>query len=658
MNKSKLFRLAGLGLIGLMILSLPILAAGSVVDPNIPESWFYAPKLASELGINEFNESPMLTERVANGQLEPLEERLPDNPPVLEPYDKIGKYGGTANTWRTSKNQAQYSEATFTFLGNSIIGTLTPDATKVVPKVVKGWELSPDKTKLTYYLRKGLKWSDGQPFTADDIMYWWEYEANNKDLNPTSPEKWDPPIVNVEKIDEYTVIIHYGKAVPVQENQLHKIGKGFSSPAHYLKKFHPAFRDKEELMKEVKEANFDQWYEYYQYRKTDVIPGRNRPTLRVYVPIEQTSTYILYERNPYYPFVDTEGNQLPYIDRVRSNVAQSTEMITTKTVTGEATISAFELKGSDIPLLKNNEEKGNFKTYIFNSSRGNELATFVNFTHKDPDYRAIFNDVRFRKALSYATNRKEINDRIFFGQAVPRQTTVLPDSKFYEPEFGSAYADYNPEKAKELLDELGMVDVDGDGYRELPNGNDFTPEYIFTNIEGAKGSILELVISHFEEVGLKVNLKEVKYELLLTRKRANNWDMSMWHIDCVIDPLFPNVPYFFAPVIWPEWTQWPEWGFWHVSDGEEGQEPSAEVKELIEYATKLKTSLSQDDRVEAGKNLLRSQAENLWSIGTVGMAPRPVVVNNNLNNVPQSGYIGDGVNYLTPLYPMQFYLEE
>ena len=384
-----------------------------------------------------------------------------------------------------------------------------------------------------------------------------------------------------------------------------------------------------------------------------------RPTIYPYVPVERTETSLIMERNPYYPFVDTEGNQLPYIDRIRIQLANSKEMAATKAATGEATFAARHLKASDIPLYKKNESNENFTTYLYSSANGSELAIYPNPSSQNSVFSNVFQNDDFRRALSLGIDRENINQKVFFGRAIPRQATVPPVNKYFEENFAEAYADYDPEKANAMLDEIGMVDQNNDGFRETPDGETFNPTLVYVENKQTT-SILELIRSNFEDLKLNIDLKVVSRELHDTRKRANKIDLSCWGLGQVTGLRFrtPGGVRNFAPVGQPAWVQWPGWTNWYLTDGEEGVEPPAEIKDMIAQAEIVMHSTDEEAVVKAAKALLQNQADQVWMIGTVGMAPIPLIVDNNLKNVPKTALWGTSMEYTRPLHTEQFYLEE
>lgn len=640
--------------------------AGPEQFPEMPDSWFEAPKLASEVGITGFDQSPMFDKRVKNGELPSVEERLPDDPPVIEPYDKIGKYGGMANIWYGSEWEMNGNGwQAFVCRMNSRPLRPTPDGKNMVPSLIKGYEYSNNYKEITLYLRKGLKWSDGDPFDSEDFVYWWEHVATNKELNPIPPEKWDPPIVSVEAINKYTVKYYFAESSPLVYKLL--AGEGYftnvlKNPEHYMKQFHIGFRNKEGLLKEAKEAGYDTWHEYYNYKESFTHPDRGiRPTMNMYVVKERTASYVQLERNPYYPFVDTAGNQLPYIDEVRGNLAQDKEMTAMKATTGEATAAGFNIEMTDFPMYKANAKNGDFRVLSWTPSYPNWCAIQPNLSDKDSKLRKLFLDLRFRKALSFAINREEINEKIFFGEGTVQQTSVMSNSKYYVEGANKAFIEYNPKRARELLDKIGMKDVDGDGYRERPDGKIFNPDLVYIEGEGPRTPILELIKSYFEDIGIKIDLKLINDSLYYERRKANKTHMTMWHVNGLLDTKVEDtMGFFFAPIrnSWRPNSNWSGYITWLNTDGKKGVKPPKQMKELIRLGKVVTNTTDKEKRLKAGRKLVQLQAENIWSIGTVGLGIQPIIVDENLKNVPGNAYWSYSINFWGGLYDLQYYLDE
>ncbi|MFW5980492.1 MAG: ABC transporter substrate-binding protein [Halanaerobiaceae bacterium] len=640
----------------------------SYIDPDIPESWYEAPKPASEWGIEEFNQSPLLDEKVEQGDLPEVEERLPENPPVIETYKEIGKYGGQATTWTDNLHSGH--DADYMSNMTPTAGQPSPDGTEMFPYYVKGWDFSEDYSKFTLYLREGVKWSDGEPLTADDYLFWWEHEAHNEDWATVPPEDWEPyGLMEVEKVDDYTVTFQYEGPIPrVPEFDFqNNMGPGIwgsPPPAHFMKDFHPDFVGEEKVVEMAEEVDLERWDEYYG-RIRDDSPDHpeyeyQRPVLKPFRAIERSETNLLLERNPYYPFVDQEGNQLPYIDRINVQLANDQEMIATKAATGEATFSGRHLQTRDIPLYKRNEQQEDYRTLLYQRPFASDVLIQFNLSHKDDAMRDLFQNKKFKQAVSHAINREEISNKIFFGEARPKQASVPPLSKYYKEEHEQAYAEYDLEKAEELLDEIDMVDQNDDGFREMPNGDRFNPTLLYcSQPTGDHTPVLELVRKKWEELGLDIELKMVSRELYETTWGANDGDIGLWIGDMAMDLVFgAHSGKWLAPTTHATQGTWPAYVNWYESGGDEGMEPPENIKQLNEWSDQVRYSPDEETRDKAAEKLLESHAENLWTIGLVGMAPHPVIVDNSLKNVPDQGLWGWSVRYMRPMYPVQFYLDE
>ena len=616
----------------------------------------------------EFGQAPELAKLVEEGKLPPVEERLPkpEDLYVVEPNEKIGKYGGTLRT--TTLSPEGYGDDTlFSAFVNPV--KPTPFGGQVTPHVAKKLESSEDKTTWTMYLRRGMRWSDGDDFNADDVMFWYEDMLLNKELTPVIGAHWKAggQVVEVEKLDPYTVRFKFAKPKPYFAPFLTHTGAwNLFMPKHYLEQFHPNYVSKEELVKEAKEAGFDHWYQYFNHKNNNVwgLPlNTERPTLSGYVLVKRTSDRRIYERNPYFWKVDPEGNQLPYIDKIETTIVTNMEVAQGMIVSGEIDFASMQADVRNYPMYKKYETKGGYKTILWTSGQGNEALYELNLTHEDPVLREIFQDFRFRKALSLAINREEINNAVYFGKAEPRQYTVLPSSDYYEPQFATAYTEYDPEQARSLLDEMGLTDTDGDGWRERSDGKKLTFTLEYFEHATPKQPNVELVTQHWQEVGVDAQAKAISGELQGQRAPANMMDATVWNGDKATDMLFPINPCFFVPDQ-PRWTTsiCPLWALWFQTEGKEGEEPpdnevGNKMKDLHRWWEQMLEEPDKEKRIELGKNVLRSQAENLWTIGTVGQAPYPQIVAEDLGNYPKEGLWAWDTLWSMTRDPSQFFFE-
>jgi len=236
---------------------------------------------------------------------------------------------------------------------------------------------------------------------------------------------------------------------------------------------------------------------------------------------------------------------------------------------------------------------------------------------------------------------------------------VIPSSRYYDPSFASAYIAYDPQRARALLDEMGLHDTDGDGIRSFPDGTPVVITLEWHDIETPKGTTMELVVGHWRDVGVDVRLKLVSASLQSARARSNAMEMSIWHADRTTDILFPLLPSWFVPmyVSWDE-THWTEWSRWYLSDGKLGEEPIPEARQLIDWWVEMRREPDADRRIVLGRKILQSHAENLWTIGTIGLAPQPIVISSRLQNVSERGYWGWDNLWLLPYHPETWFLEK
>ena len=624
-------------------------SAGDIPQTAWPASWFKAPRKASSLGLKTFHQSPLLDSLVAVGALAPVEERLPNDPIVVEPIDTIGHYGGTAKLFHAGQTLINVPE------GPLRVG---PQLRLTVPNFAEKAIYSDSARTLTITLRPGHKWSDGHAATADDFVFWFEHVQMNKQLTPVVEPRFKG--ARIEQHGPYSFSYHWPQPQPLFVKHMAHSGWRLSLPAHFMRRYHPSFTDPEQIKNEAKELGLQDWRTYFEVvSNTRDLMVFNRPVKTAYIVVSKTSTRSFYKRNPYYPKVDPQGNQLPYMDYLELQRVDSPEIMTAKASTGQVSFAGRQFKTADIPLFKRFEKENAYSTYIWPRPYGSDIVLFANMTHPDLGLRTIFQDVRFRRALSLAINREEINQIAYHGHGVPRQLTVVPSSRYYEPAFAQSWAQYDPAQARQLLDAAGIVDNDGDGRRDRPDGSPLEITLEYTLGETPKQITVELVTAHWREVGVHINRKQISGALQGVRARGGLMDMSIWHADRNSDILFPIEPFWYVPMaLGQEMMHWAEWARWYLSEGEQGYEPPQEIKQLISWWDILRRTSDEAVRIEAGKKILRSQSENLWALGIIGLGPHPVIVADNLHNVPRHGYWGWDSRWSWPYYPETWYLQE
>lgn len=580
--------------------------------------------------IEKFHQSPMLRVKVAAGELPSVEERLPKEPLVVDPFEEIGQYGGTLHGFAIHPN---YWQDTEWLRRKDSLFLPSLDGKTIRPDIAKGYEISKDLKTFTIYLRKGLKWSDGVPFTADDILFYFNDEVGNDELTPIKPSDLiaGGEMVKVKKIDDYTVQFCF--AAPNVAVFLNRIardgGQNFMfDPKHYLEKWHIKYNSNANEL--AKKENYDHWWEAFKYHAN--LYGLNTdtdlPRMGPFILKKATSSQMISERNPYYFVVDTAGNQLPYIDKIVTNVV-SMEVYQMKLISGEADLAWLNPSLSNYPLYKENEKKGNYRVILWPGKHATELALWLNLNEKNLALRKIYQDIRFRQALSLAINRNEINESIFFGKAVPRQLTVLPNFPGYKKEWAEAYAQYDPNEANQLLDEMGLSKKDKDGFRLGPDGKPLLLIIEYVELEGPKGAILELVKEYWEKVGIKVLLKLEERSFFGKRMASTEHGVKAWHT------INPTIFYAADTSIFPNSDAIYAWDQWIKTKGEKGEEPPEDVKKVYKWKEEIQGTVpGSKEFIKIAQKIGDLAAEKLWGIGTVGMAPQPHIVKNNLRNYP------------------------
>lgn len=423
-------------------------------------------------------EAPMLADMVNAGDLPPLEERIPENPFVIpHRWVQRGKYGGGLKmTLSDTDDGAGYQY----WYGPAFV-RFQNDGLDIGPGMAEKWEVSEDATEWTFTFRKGLKWSDGEPWTTADIMYWWEDMVINEQHSAGPPNSTRDGRDNVAKVtapDDYTLKLTFEEPAPATLQRICADSRNQTSwqaPKHYASKFHPKYN------KDISDKNSD-----WQAKHDEILRWNKNPDCPVMngfrcKSVKEGQTTIL-ERNPYYYCVTKDGDQLPYPDHIQWLIASDPQVRNLQIVSGKfdyvhCAHTAITL--ADYQSLKNSEEQGKNLVYTWDSGSGTGSITFFNFDHQDENYRKILADQNFRAGLSHAINRPEAKKTIYFEQGELTSGTLSPkgqsfvindDAKKVYEDWRDAWLEYDVDKAKELLDASGAVDTDGDGFREFPGG--------------------------------------------------------------------------------------------------------------------------------------------------------------------------------------------
>ncbi len=573
-----------------------------------------------------YNEAPVFQERVEAGELPPVEDRLPVEPLVVRPWNQIGTYSEReiAADWRDlASANAQH-----------LLEIIAPDFTMPVPNVLKGYDLSDDARSITLHLREGLRWSDGHPHTADDFVFWYEDVLNNSELTPARPAVYFSAgvFMDLTRIDDYTVRLDFAEPYPVILDVLaSELWWQYPiPPKHYMQQWHIDYNPDAGAL--AREEGFETWYQAFLMHNATGADQQDvdRPTVYPWVLTSIDSAQNQYfERNPYFWKVDIAGNQLPYIGRMTGVRVGDAQVKQLRVISGDFHLGGVWQSVANYPLYLDNEERGNYRAMLWEDPRGSmDTAISLNQTSPDPVKREMFRDLRFRQALSLAIDREEMNETLFFGLGEPRQAAPPPAaSDLFEEWMRDYYADYDPARANELLDEMGLQ---WDARREFRLRPDGQPVTINMQFVERYDPISQLLQEYWQAVGVRVTLRQVTGAMWTELVQANETDMGRWALENTDFTMRRTR----AAVARPPWTgaNYP-WGTWYTTDGASGEEPPETVKELYRVIDEWSTTVAGTDRhIELGKEIWRINIENLFVIGAVGLVPYPVIITNSLGN--------------------------
>ena len=603
--------------------------------------------------VMKYKEAPMLAGMVQAGRLPPVDERLPEDPLVIEPWEEIGQYGGTWHRLATTGGDTQVNGR----LAYENPLRWTKDANEVIPNVCKSWEISPDGKVFTFTLRKGMKWSDGHPFTADDYMFYLNDHNGNSELATTVPS-WLRPggeMYTAEKIDDYTWRISFGAPAGIFLLYLaSNHGLSFMQfPKHFCQQYHVDYVAKETLEKMAKDAGFEFWYQLYNNKRSQ--SGGGNPDCPVIfawkVTVPAPKMPVVAERNPYYWKVDTAGNQLPYIDRIEFMLVESAPIINMRAMAGEVDMQLRHMTFDNYPLFMDNREQGDYR--ILGWSRGYITDSMIqpNIMHLDPVMRQIIGDKRFRWALSLGMNREEIIESVFLGVTEPNQISPTPTSPFYWEEQAKNMLEHDPARANAYLDEMGLTERDSADYRLRPDGKRLTLIFDYAPIFGSWGDIIGLLAVQWKDLGIEVIPSEMSRQLYVERfDGANLQDIHIWtangefHLvgECRTYIQFQNKPL----------------NDWRNTGGREGEEPPEHILEQYKYWDEITVTVDTEKQKELMRKILEIHKEHMVTIGICTAPPEVVVVKNNFRNVPDSA-VSDWP-LLTPgnTIPEQYFIKQ
>ncbi len=591
------------------------------------------PKFSSALLLKE-------TRTIAPG-LPPIAERVPKEPLITNPEligRVVGVQGGSLHTLISRPKDVRLINV---WGYARLVGF--NEKLELYPDILESVDNKFDKI-FTLNLREGHKWSDGSPFTAEDFRFWYEDVALNSKLNPIGL----PGFMLVEGmgpkfmvLNETTVRYSWHKPNPLFLQELAKARPPFIyRPAAYLKQFHETYGNLEFIRSIARIEKVRGWAPLFN-RMDDMYGATNPhiPTLQPWVPRTASGERrAVMERNPFFHRIDNTGQQLPYIDRIIMDVVDG-KLIPAKTLAGESELQARGLGFSDISVLKRGEQTEDYDTRLWLNSKGSEISILPNLSVQDPVWRKLMQDRRFRHALSLGIDRELINKVLYFGLGRPGNDTVLNVSPLYRPDFQTVWAEYNPDLANQLLDDIGLTEKRGDGIRLMEDGRPLQLIIEITGESSEQDDALELVAETWKEIGVSAFIRPSQRDTIRARALSGNLIMSVWSGFENGVPTANMPPIDYAPTR-EDFLSWAPWGNYYESDGHAGVQPDWEPAiRLIDLFDQWLVSSSFEEREMIWEQMLQIHADETIHIGLVNGVRQPVVVK-GLLNVPEMGIYG------------------
>ena len=601
-------------------------------------------------------QAPALAQQVKAGTLPPLPERLPTAPLVVEVVDRPGRYGGRWQSVLLGPADTSWLART---VGYDPMVRWTPDFTAVVPNVAESVDVENDGRVYTFHLREKLRWSDGELFTADDVLYVVEEQLLNKELNPVAPT-WLAPTGKAPKVeapDDHTVRFTFGEPHGLFLEHLATPRASLIAPRHHLEQFHKKYnKNVERLVKQAKAAD---WVEFYG-SKTEGAENPDLPTLNawVYTTALGTGTRVVAKRNPYYWKTDREGRQLPYLDEVVFDIVSDAQLIVLKASSGELNMHCRHINTvRNKPVIARGREDKGFDFFNLLPALMNEMMIGLNLAHEDKVLREVFQNKDFRIGLSYAINRPDLIASVLQRQGEPWQGAPRKESDFYDEELAKQYTEFDLDKANEHLDRAGYTKRDSKGVRLRPDGKpiQFSVEIPTPSLKDFWVDAMNLVKGYWAQVGVQISVNGENRELFYERKEANKHDAGVWQGDGGLQDALLDLRWY-MPFDHESIFATP-WALWFTSGGREGQEPPPAARRQMELYGQVRRTTDNDERGRLIKEILQIAKEEFWAIGTVLPTSGYGIVANNFHNVPES--MPEAYLYPTPgpSKPEQYFIE-
>jgi peptide/nickel transport system substrate-binding protein len=628
------------------------LAAGAAAVTSLPAAAAHAAG---------FQESPALAALVKQGKLPAVADRLPKNPEVVKPVSAVGRYGGAMRS--AIRGDADHN-AILRVVGNMGLTRWTPDFQKAIPNVAQSWTVSDNASVYTFKLYEGMKWSDGTPFTADDIIFFTDDLLPNTEFYAAPPQQYviNGKLMRGEKVDDTTVrLIFAGPYLNFPERLAGPLGQHPVLYAkHYCKQFMPKYNP--DVPKILAQTRQPDWATLFRQHCGDIeTPARwanpDRPVLDPWVtkvPYTGGATQVVLERNPYFWQVDSAGNQLPYMDALSLKVISDVQSIVLSSVGGQMDLEVRHVALiNNKPVLAQHMKSGQYGLVQLDTTDVSAAALFVNQTEKNPKLRPLLTNHDFRAALSYGMDRDEINDIVFLGQSTPWQTSPLKEDRFYNEQLATQFLQHDPDKANAMLDKLGLTKRDSNGFRLLADGSRL---FLTCDADVENPQLvdaLQLIKQHWTKIGVDLGISPMERSLFYERAQNNDYDMGIMGLPGGLHPYTdPRAWLSVQPLDSRESLPWVHW---YTSGGKAGEKPSPSMLERLQLWDQWKQAADQQTADALLKKILQLAADAYEVIGIAQGVTVFGVCSNKLKNVPATMPMGWEYPTPAPTLPQQYF---
>ena len=612
-------------------------------------------------------ESAFLQAEVDSGALPPVAERLPENPLVITPTERVGQQGGD---WNHALVGGGSLSMLVRYQGYEPLVRYTPDWSGIEANVAESYAVNPEATEYTITLRKGHKWSDGQPFTTADIQFWYDAYFMDAETNLGGNSWWSAggEKAKLEVVDEQTfkVIFPSPNGFFLQQLAWAQQDQLVLTPKHYLEQFHLKYNPNADQL--AKDRGLESWIALFQqevgFLDANIhFQNANRPSLNAWVfhreggiaPGASTDQSIAV-RNPFYFKVDTEGTQLPYFDRIVYQMVADPEVLLLKTLQGEIDMmDQYIATPANRPVLFDGQEAGDYGFYTLKETAANVMVFQLNLNHLDPVKNALFNNKDFRIALSHAVDRQALIEAVFVGQGEPAQAAIRKDDPLYNERLYSQYTEFDPAKANEILDGL-LPNKDGEGYRLDEQGRRLSIIFELDQTRTTFLDMFELAVPMFQAVGIDAQVRSMDRSLWEERvRRGREFDATAHQfgansgIAAMLDARY-FVPFSANSLYAPGWQL-----YYTQPDNPDAIEPPEEVKAQQQLYRDLLATADPPGQNEKMAQLLENAADQFLVWG-VSLPPDSYgIVKNTMVNVIREMPNSFGWPTPGPARPEQFF---